>query len=142
VVSGEVEEGTVEPEDEAALGLAQSGSASRDRVEDRLDIGRRAGDDAQDLASGRLLLQGLGEPCVRVGQLARARLDLLLQVRVGLLQLSRGAIELVAERLELVPGVDVHAVAEVARADSRRARLERPDRSDHPAGEKDAGQDR
>ena len=32
-----------------------------DRVEDRLHVGRRAGDHAQDLAGRRLLLEGLGE---------------------------------------------------------------------------------
>ena len=41
-----------------------------DRVEDRLHIGRRAGDDAKDLAGGRLLLQRLREVAV-------ARLQLL-----------------------------------------------------------------
>ena len=42
--------------------LAQLRARSRhDRVEDRLDVGRRARDDAQDLAGGRLLLERLGE---------------------------------------------------------------------------------
>src|SRR5262245_26110331 len=47
-------------------------------------------------------------------QLVRALLDLLFQAGVGFLQLPRHRVELVRERLELVPCLDGDALAEVA----------------------------
>ena len=44
--------------------LAQASGALRHGVEHGLDVGRRARDDAQDLAGRGLLLQGLGEVVV------------------------------------------------------------------------------
>ena len=64
VVGHEVEQRPVEPEEVAELGLAELRRAPGDRVEDRLDVGRRARDDAQDLAGRGLLLEGLGEIAV------------------------------------------------------------------------------
>ena len=58
---------------------------------------------------------------------------------------SRGwprPVELVPERLQLVAGPDLDAMAEVAGADSRRAFLQRPDRRDHSPGEENARQHR
>ena len=60
--------------------LAQVRGALGDGVEHRLHVGRRARDDAQDLADRRLLLE-------RVLQLAGALVDLALEPRVRLAQL-------------------------------------------------------
>ena len=68
--------------------LAQASGALRHGVEHGLDVGRRARDDAQDLACRRLLLQ-------RLGQVAVARLQFLEQADV----LDRDH-RLVGERLE------------------------------------------
>jgi hypothetical protein len=141
-MSREVQQLAIEPVSGTVRPIAQSHGASHDRVEDRLDVRRRARDDPEDLARRGLLLQGLGEPGVRLGQLARARLDLLLEVRVGLLELAGGAVELLAQRLELVSGPDLDAVTEIPGADAGRALAERPDRRDHPPGEEHARQDR
>src|SRR5712692_8976443 len=55
--------------------LTQAGGAFGHGVEQRLDVRRRAADDAEDLARRRLLLQGLGKVAV-------ARLQLLEQADV------------------------------------------------------------
>ena len=49
----------------ADVGAAQSDARSHDRLEHRLDLGRRTADDAKDLAGCRLLLQGLGHSWAR-----------------------------------------------------------------------------
>ena len=61
VMRYEVKHITLEPDRTSIVGAAQPHRALGDRVEDRLNVGRRARDDAQDLACRRLLLQGLGE---------------------------------------------------------------------------------
>ena len=48
-------------EDDGIQRLAEAGGAGDDRVEHRLDVGRRAADDAQDLRRGGLLLQRLAQ---------------------------------------------------------------------------------
>jgi hypothetical protein len=63
-VCHEVEELAVEPVDKAKLSLAEPRRALGDHVEHRLHIGRRARDDAQDLAGGRLLPQRLSQALV------------------------------------------------------------------------------
>src|SRR5262249_9442926 len=55
---------TVEAPHEAIQSAAEPHSALHDRVEDRLDVGRRAGDDPEDLAGGGPLLEGLGEVAI------------------------------------------------------------------------------
>ena len=67
VVGRDVHQGAVVPEDECEGRSAEPDSAAGDRVEDRLGVGRRAGDDAQDLPGRRLLLE-------RRGQIVVARL--------------------------------------------------------------------
>ena len=94
----------------AELGGALARSASRTGC----DVGRRAGDDAQDLGRRRLLLEGLG-------QLAGALLDLLLQVGVRLLELPGHAVELAGQRLQLVAGADVDAAGRASPAPRRAA---------------------
>ena len=88
------------------------------------------------------MLQGLGEAGVDGRELPGPRLDLLLEIRVRLLELPRRTVELVTERFELVAGPDLYAVAEVAGADPRRALLEHADRRDHSPGQENAGQHR
>ena len=59
-----------EPSRRTVAHAAQSRAAVSAMVRDGLHVGRRAGDHAQDLAGGRLLLQGLGEVGVLGLQLA------------------------------------------------------------------------
>src|SRR6516225_5731976 len=73
-------------------------------------------------------------------QLVGALLDLLFQPRIGFLQLARHGVELVRECLELVPGLDGDALAEVAATEPCGTCLQRLDRADHPAGEKHPGE--
>jgi hypothetical protein len=63
-------ERAVVAKDRAVPGATQPYRVLDDRVEDRLHVGGRAGDDAQDLAGGRLLLERLGDLSVGVGQRA------------------------------------------------------------------------
>ena len=69
-------------------------------------------------------------------QLVGAFLDLAFERRVGALQLRRHVVELFAERLQLVAGLDGDAVIERAGADAGGAGGERPDRHHHHAREK------
>ena len=55
----EVEELAVEPIYEAELGVAETRGALRYHVKYRLEVSRRASDDAQHLRGRRLLVQGL-----------------------------------------------------------------------------------
>ena len=48
--------------------VAQPHHAVRDRLEDRLHVRWRTANDPQDLACGRLLLQRLGHPRMRLGE--------------------------------------------------------------------------
>src|SRR5207249_3223993 len=89
-------------------GLAESRRAFEERVEHGGEIVRRAGDDPEDLARGRLLLEGLGE-------LSGPLLYLLLEVGVGLAELTGHPVELLGEGLDLVARVDLEPVAEIAR---------------------------
>jgi len=52
--------------DHGVEGLAEPSGALRDGVEHRLHVGRRTADNAQDLAGGRLLFQGLADLGVSV----------------------------------------------------------------------------
>ena len=64
MVADKVDELPVEPKHSAEVTVAEPYGAPGDHVEDRLDIGRRAADDTQNLAGGRLLFQGLREVAV------------------------------------------------------------------------------
>jgi hypothetical protein len=75
-------------EDDREIPLTQACRALRDHVKDGLHVGRRLADNLEDLAGGRLLLQGRG-------QLAIARLELAEQPHV-----LDGDHRLVGERLE------------------------------------------
>ena len=78
-----------------------------DGVEHRLDIGRRAPDDAQDLAGGRLLLEGLGEVGILGLQLAEQPGVLDGDGRLVGEGLHQGDVT-VGERQDLVPVDDDH----------------------------------
>src|SRR5262245_8079029 len=105
-----------------------------DGTENGLKVEGRA-DDLADGPQRSLLLEGFRQlPC--------PGLYLLLESRIGLLQLLRRAIELLAECLELVPGLHVDAMIEGAGSDPRGSFSQRADRRDHPASEENAGQDR
>ncbi len=69
VMRDEVKELPVEPEDPARTRPHRGAPRCRRCVEDGLDVGRGAGDDAQDLAGRRLLLERLGEIAVSLLQL-------------------------------------------------------------------------
>src|SRR5207247_309965 len=62
--SAEVNPLTVEAGDRGHLGLAQPDRAFADDVEYRLQVRRRSGDHAQDLAGRRLLFERLGHLAV------------------------------------------------------------------------------
>jgi len=66
MVSHEVEQLSVVSEDAGDLRIAEARRAVRDGVKDRLDIRRRAGDHAQNLARRRLLLEGLRQGALHV----------------------------------------------------------------------------
>ena len=97
-------------------------------------VGGRARDGAEDLRRRRLLRE-------RLGEVLRARLDLLLQVGVGLLQARRHAVELLGEGLKLVARAHLDALAEVAGLHALGARLEGADGRDHPTREHQARHD-
>ena len=75
VLGHEMDEFAVEPEDRAKLCVAQSRRPFGDHVENRLQIGRRARDDAENVVGRGLLLQRFGERLV-------ARLHLVEQANV------------------------------------------------------------
>ena len=116
-------------------GIAQVRGALGDGAHHRLDVGRRAGDHAQDLADGGLLLE-------RVLELAGALLDLALEAGIRFPQLCRHPVETVGQRLELVAGTDFDLLVELAGADPLRAFGERADRSNHAAGKSQRAQRR
>src|SRR5437870_4900275 len=60
VLGGKINQLAVELKERAEEPVAQPHGASHDRVEDRLHVGLRPADDAQDLSRRCLLLQGLG----------------------------------------------------------------------------------
>jgi hypothetical protein len=75
-VGHHVDQTAVEPEDGTLFAFAQPRGAYRNRVERRLDVGRRARDHLQDLGRRRLLLKGFGDLRMRL----RQRIVLLLQL--------------------------------------------------------------
>src|SRR6516164_7785646 len=80
MTASKVQEIAVEPHHEGELAIAQPHCALGNRVEHRLDVGRRARDDAQDLGGGGLLLQHFSKVLSRFGEFASAYFELPLQV--------------------------------------------------------------
>ena len=101
-----------------------------DGVQHRLHITWGAGDDAKDLADRSLLIE-------RALQFARAFIDLAFQPCVGLLELCGHPVEAVRERLELVAGVHLDVLVEVAGADALRAFFEGAYGAHHAARERE-----
>src|SRR6516164_5702628 len=73
--------------------------------------------------------------CHRLRQLLGALLHLFFEVRVGLLQLSRHVVELLAERFKLVAGSNRDALGQVTAADAGGASAQRLDWAHHLARE-------
>jgi hypothetical protein len=113
----------------------QAQAALGDLLEHRRGVGDRRADHAQDLGRRRLLLE-------RFGQLRRALLDLALEAGIRLAQLRAHPVELLGQSFELVAGADLDVALEIAGADLRRAFLQRAQRPDQGAGEKEARRDR
>jgi len=67
LIGGQVHQLAVVPPDHAVGATAQPHGFAGDGVENRLDVGGRARDHAQDLAGGGLLLERLGEAAVGIG---------------------------------------------------------------------------
>src|SRR5262249_39894001 len=111
----------VDAEDRRVERLTQPGRALSDRVEHRLNVGRRLADDAQDLAGCRLLLERFLEAGVGRGELSRSLLHSALERGIRFFQLPRRAIQLVAQCFQLISCAHRDAMAKVARADARRA---------------------
>ena len=72
----------------------------------------------------------------------RALLDLVFQVRIGLLQLASHVVELVGQRFDFVATFDADALAEVAATDARRAGSQDLDRHHHAPGQEHTGDKR
>ncbi len=108
VMGDEVREVPVSAEHGGVQRVAQASGTLRDRVEHRLDVGRRARDDAQDLGGRRLLLQGLGE--VGVPGLELAEQPRVLDGDGRLIREGGDEIDLlVGERANLHPPQEDHA---------------------------------
>jgi hypothetical protein len=114
---------------------AEAGRVAHDRVEHRLEVGRRARDHAQDLRGGRPLLEGLG-------QVAVARLTLLRQS--GFLDGQGGLVGEGSEQGDLLggEGADTHATdrddADGRAFGEERRREHRPD-ADRPSARLELG---
>ena len=78
----------------------------------------------------------------RLRQIAGALLDLGFKAGIGFMQLAGHAVELIGEFFQLVLGVDVDAMAEIALAETARAAAQCRDRDQHAAGEHGAGEAR
>src|SRR5712692_3101883 len=112
VLGDTVEQLAVELIERAKKSVAQPHGASDDRVEDRLHVGLRAADHAEDLARRRLLLERLAHLCVSLSKRAVLFLELGKQAHVfdgdhGLIGKNPEELELsVRERLNLRPEQD------------------------------------
>ena len=120
--------------DQHRVGMGDFERAGGDRRQHGVEI-ERGGDRAADL------LQHL-ELVDRLREIARALLHLGFEAGIGLVQLAGHAVELVGEFFQLVLGVDVDAMAEIAGAEPPRAGAQRRDRDQHAARQKRAGEDR
>src|SRR5437667_7723021 len=85
-------------------------------------------------------IAGLGE--IAELELMSALVNLALQRRVGLLQLHRHAVELLAERLQLVSARNIDAMIERAGTNPSSTRLHGPNWRDHPSRQHEARYDR
>ncbi len=148
------------PEDRRHLDeppVAPAHALAVDDFEDAQHAGKRRADIVADdgeearFRLGRLLrhVPGLlrsalpgGGLVERGGERGRALDHLVLEHGTALLQARRHQVELVAELLELVAGVDRDALVELAAPDPQCSFAECPDRRDEPAAQHDAGENR
>ena len=120
--------------DQDRVGLGDFQRARRHRRQHGVEIergGHRAADFLQHL-----------ELVDRARQIARALLDLGLQDRIGLVQLAGHAVELVGEFFQLVLGMHVDTMAEIAGPQPPRPGAQRIDRDQHPPRQQHAGRGR
>ena len=120
--------------DQHRVGMGDFQRARRHRRQHGVEI-ERGGDRAADFLEHLELVD-------RLRQIARALLDLGFEAGIGFLQLARHAVELVGEFFQLVLGVHVDAMAEIAGAEPPRAGAQRRDRDQHPPRQQGAGEDR
>ena len=73
-------------------------------------------------------------------ELAGALFDLAFQTGIGFLQPGGHGIELIAERLKFVAGIDRNALPEIAAANTHGAIAQGANRPDHAAGEQQSGE--
>ena len=109
--------------DQHRVGMGDFQRARRHRRQHRVEI-ERGGDRAADLFQHLQLVDGLRE-------VAGALLHLPFEVGVGLLQLRGHAVELSGELFQLIGGLHLDAVAELAFAEQPRAGGQRGDRDQH-----------
>ena len=120
--------------DQHRIGMGDFERARGHRRQHGVEI-ERGGDRAADFLEHLQLVD-------RLREIAGALLHLGFEARIGLVQLAGHAVELVGEFLQLVLGVDVDAMAEIAGAEPPRAGAQRRDRDQHAARQKRAGEDR
>src|SRR5262249_14389822 len=92
-------------------------------------------------AKGTQLPHGLRKLMTACFQFVRSLLHLLSRAGMGFLEVARHSVELIRERLKLVPRLDGDSLAEVATAEPSGAQPQSLDRADHAAGEKHPGKD-
>ena len=117
MLGDEMESLAVETKDGAVLGVTEPYCRLRNRVEHWLDILLRSGYHTQDLAGSHLVFE-------RFLELGRSLLHLSLQTAVRVSQPLRHPVELARQRFQLVGGLDLDAMAELAGADARCAFLD------------------
>jgi len=106
------------------IGAGDFERARRDRRQHRVEI-ERGRDRAADLLENLKLVD-------RLRQIPRALLDLGFEAGIGLLQLAGHAVELVGEFLQLIVGIHLDTMAEIAGPELARAAAQRGDRDQHP----------
>ena len=116
------------------VGVGDFERARRDRRQHGVEI-ERGSHRAADLLEHFELVD-------RAREVAGACLDLGFKADIRLLQLARHAVELVGQFLQLVGGMDVDALAEIAGAEPPRAGAQCRDRNQHAARQQRAGEDR
>ena len=120
--------------DQHRIGASDFQRPGRDRRQHGVEI-KRGGDRTSDLFEHLQLVD-------RLCEVAGALFHLGFEDGIGLLELARHAVELVGELFQLVLGVDVDAVTEIAGAEPPRAGAQRRDRNQHPARQQRTGKDR
>ena len=119
--------------DRPGIGPGDLDGAGDDSRQHRIEV-ERGRDGAPDLLEPLELAHGLGE-------IAGAFFHLVLQARIGFLELGGHPVELVGEVLDLVLGVDLDAVVELAGGEPPGAGLQLVDRHHHVSRQEHPGDD-